>query len=78
MVLANLKGRVAWIFEEENFDVDLIVGVKNIKITDLAELSKAAMESYDPEFAAAETGVPARTAATRTQDGFPVAAVRRR
>ncbi len=52
MALANLKGRVAWIFEEENFDVDLIVGVKNIKITDIAELSKAAMESYDPEFAA--------------------------
>ena len=51
MALANLKGRVAWIFEEENFDVDLIVGVKNIKITDIAELSKAAMESYDPAFA---------------------------
>ncbi len=52
MALANLKGRVAWVFEEENFDVDLIVGVKNIKITDIAELAKAAMETYDPAFAA--------------------------
>ena len=51
MALANLKGRVAWIFTEENFDVDLIVGVKNIKITDINELAKAAMEAYDPDFA---------------------------
>jgi 3-isopropylmalate/(R)-2-methylmalate dehydratase small subunit len=51
MGLANLRGRVAWIFEEENFDVDLIVGVKNIKITDVAELAKLAMETYDPAFA---------------------------
>jgi 3-isopropylmalate/(R)-2-methylmalate dehydratase small subunit len=51
MGLANLRGRVAWVFEEENFDVDLIVGVKNIKITDIAELAKAAMETYDPAFA---------------------------
>lgn len=51
MALADLKGRVAWIFAEENFDVDLIVGVKNIKITDIAELAKAAMEAYDPDFA---------------------------
>ena len=51
MALADLKGRVAWVFAEENFDVDLIVGVKNIKITDIAELAKAAMEAYDPDFA---------------------------
>jgi len=29
-MLKNLRGRVAFIFEEENFDVDQIVGVKNI------------------------------------------------
>lgn len=52
MALADLKGRVAWVFAEESFDVDLIVGVKNIKITDIAELAKAAMEAYDPDFAA--------------------------
>jgi 3-isopropylmalate/(R)-2-methylmalate dehydratase small subunit len=52
MPLANLRGRVAWIFEEENFDVDQIVGVKNIKITNVAELATLAMTSFDPDFAA--------------------------
>lgn len=51
MALEPIRGRVAWIFTEENFDVDQIVGVKNIKITDVAELSKLAMTSYDPDFA---------------------------
>jgi 3-isopropylmalate/(R)-2-methylmalate dehydratase small subunit len=51
MSLANLRGRVAWIFTEENFDVDQIVGVKNIKITDVAGLAGLAMKSYDPDFA---------------------------
>ncbi len=51
MALEPIHGRVAWIFTEENFDVDQIVGVKNIKITDVAELSKLAMQGYDPEFA---------------------------
>ena len=51
MALEPICGRVAWIFTEENFDVDQIVGVKNIKITDVGELSKLAMTSYDPEFA---------------------------
>lgn len=51
MALEPIRGRVAWIFTEENFDVDQIVGVKNIKITDVAELSKLAMRSYDPDFA---------------------------
>ncbi len=51
MALEPIRGRVAWIFTEENFDVDQIVGVKNIKITDVAELSKLAMTSYDPAFA---------------------------
>ena len=51
MALEPIRGRVAWIFTEENFDVDQIVGVKNIKITDVAELSKLAMGAYDPDFA---------------------------
>ena len=50
--LPNLHGRVAFIFEEEDFDVDQIVGVKNIKIQDIEELSAAAMQSYDPDFRA--------------------------
>ncbi len=52
MSLATLRGRVAWIFDEENFDVDQIVGVKNIKITNVEELSKLAMRGYDADFAA--------------------------
>ena len=51
MALEPIRGRVAWIFTEENFDVDQIVGVKNIKITDVADLAKLAMHSYDPDFA---------------------------
>ena len=53
MTLQNLRGRVAFIFDEPDFDVDQIVGVKNIKITDIDELAKAAMQSYDPDFATA-------------------------
>jgi len=50
MPLQNLRGRVAFMFDEIDFDVDQIVGVKNMKTTDIAELGKAAMQSYDPEF----------------------------
>jgi 3-isopropylmalate/(R)-2-methylmalate dehydratase small subunit len=48
--LPNLKGRVAFVFEERDFDVDQIIGVKNIKIQDVAELAALAMQSYDPDF----------------------------
>ncbi|MEQ8896220.1 MAG: hypothetical protein RID23_03955 [Roseovarius sp.] len=51
MTLPNLKGRVAWIFEDEDFDVDQIVGVKNIKIKDPDELAKLCMAAEDPNFA---------------------------
>lgn len=51
MELKNLRGRIAFIFEDEDFDVDQIVGVKNIKITDINELAAVAMSSYDPDFA---------------------------
>lgn len=51
MALKNLRGRVAFIFAEIDFDVDQIVGVKNIKIQDVAELAKVAMQAYDPDFA---------------------------
>lgn len=51
MTMKNLRGRVAFKFEEIDFDVDQIVGVKNIKTTHIDELAKAAMQEYDPEFA---------------------------
>ena len=44
-----LKGRVAWIFED-NFDVDLIVGIKNIANTDMQKLLADVMQSYDKDF----------------------------
>ncbi len=50
MALTNLRGRVAYKFEETDFDVDQIVGVKNIKITDINELAQLAMSHYDPDF----------------------------
>lgn len=50
MTLPVLSGRVAWIFSQENFDVDQIVGVKNIKITDIDELAALAMQPFDPDF----------------------------
>ncbi len=51
MGLHNLRGRVAWIFEDADFDVDQIVGVKNIKIKDPAELAKLCMAAEEPDFA---------------------------
>lgn len=50
-MLNILRGRVAFVFDEDDFDVDQIVGVKNIKIQDIEELAAAAMQSYDPDFA---------------------------
>ena len=52
MSLKNLQGRVAWVFEEDDYDIDLIVGVSNIKITDLNELAALVMADRDPGFAA--------------------------
>jgi len=52
MSLRNLRGRVAWVFDEDDFDIDLIIGVRNIKITDLDELAALAMADRAPGFAA--------------------------
>ncbi|MDM0021224.1 LeuD/DmdB family oxidoreductase small subunit [Variovorax saccharolyticus] len=51
MSLVNLRGRAAWVFEEDDYDIDLIVGVRNIKITDVKELAALAMADYVPDFA---------------------------
>lgn len=48
--MQNLRGRIAFIFDEIDFDIDQIVGVKNIKIQDVEELASVAMQSYDPDF----------------------------
>ena len=51
MSLSNLRGRVAWVFDEDDFDIDLIIGVSNIKITDLNQLAALAMADKAPGFA---------------------------
>jgi 3-isopropylmalate/(R)-2-methylmalate dehydratase small subunit len=52
MSLPHLRGRVAWVFDEEDYDIDLIVGVGNIKITDVKQLAALALADRDPHFAA--------------------------
>jgi 3-isopropylmalate/(R)-2-methylmalate dehydratase small subunit len=52
MSLAPLRGRVAWVFDEDDYDIDLIVGVRNIKITDVKELAALALADREPGFAA--------------------------
>jgi 3-isopropylmalate/(R)-2-methylmalate dehydratase small subunit len=51
MSLVNLHGRAAWVFEKDDYDIDLIIGVRNIKITDVKELAALAMSDYVPDFA---------------------------
>jgi len=50
-MLPIISGRAAWVFTEHNFDIDLIVGVDNIKIKDVERLKEVCMKDYDPEFA---------------------------
>ena len=52
MPLSNLSGRVAWVFDEDDYDIDRIIGVRNIKITDVQELARLAMSDVSPGFAA--------------------------
>ena len=44
------EGKVAWVFPD-NFDVDQIMGVQNLREGDLDKLMPACMRSYDPDFA---------------------------
>jgi 3-isopropylmalate/(R)-2-methylmalate dehydratase small subunit len=49
VVPAIFKSRVAWIFGDD-FDIDLVIGVKNIKSYDPAHLESVCMTAYDPNF----------------------------
>jgi 3-isopropylmalate/(R)-2-methylmalate dehydratase small subunit len=53
MKLKNLRGRVAFAFAEDDYDVDQIVGVRNIRIQDRDELQRIVMKSIDPDFVTA-------------------------
>ena len=44
-----LRGRVAWIFGDD-FDVDLIMGVENIKYYDADHLRSVCMKAFEPDF----------------------------
>lgn len=48
--LPAIRGRVAYIFDEPNFDIDQIVGIENIKLQDLDALTKVVMKRFDPDF----------------------------
>lgn len=53
MRLPDVHGRVAYIFDQVEFDVDQIIGVENVKLQDLDELARIAMRTYDPDFVTA-------------------------
>ncbi|MBD5831136.1 3-isopropylmalate dehydratase [Janibacter melonis] len=44
------SGRVAWVFGDD-FDIDLVIGVENIKYYDPDKLRSVLMQAYDPTFA---------------------------
>lgn len=44
-----IEGRVAWVFGDD-FDVDLVIGVENIKTYDADELRAVTMKAYDESF----------------------------
>lgn len=44
-----ITGKVAWIFGDD-FDIDLVVGVANIKSYDPVHLRSVCMSAYDPDF----------------------------
>jgi 3-isopropylmalate/(R)-2-methylmalate dehydratase small subunit len=51
MTLEPMRGRVAFIFAEDNFDVDRIVGPENIAVQDHDRLAAIAKQRLDEEFA---------------------------
>lgn len=49
MNLPAMHGRVAWVFEDD-FDIDQIIGVANLKVHDVEALADLAMARFDPDF----------------------------
>lgn len=45
-----IRGRVAWVFDDD-FDIDLVIGVENIKSYDADFLRSKVMQAYDTGFA---------------------------
>lgn len=49
-MLPVVAGRAAWKFSEENFDIDNIIGVENIKVKDIEILKQVCMVHYEEDF----------------------------
>lgn len=47
--LPRFCSRAAWIFGDD-FDIDQIIGVANLKVHDIEELASLAMSAFDPNF----------------------------
>lgn len=52
MALQNLKGRAALVLAEDDFDVDQITGIANLKLSDPVALAALATQWCGPDFAA--------------------------
>ena len=50
MKMPTVDGRVAWLFAEDNFDIDRIIGVENISNTDIDALGALAMKPFEADF----------------------------
>ncbi|AFK53486.1 3-isopropylmalate dehydratase [Tistrella mobilis] len=50
MSLPDLRGRAVWVFREDDYDIDRIIGVENIKITDIDALAALVMKDDEPGF----------------------------
>jgi len=46
----QLKGRAIWVFDESHYDIDRVIGIENIKETNMDNLVKVCMASYEPDF----------------------------
>ena len=49
-MMPPLKGRAAFIFKEENFDVDRILGFEAMRAHDVDAMRASAMREFDPTF----------------------------
>lgn len=49
-MLPEINGKIAYIYEESDFDADLICGLDNYTVTDPQRLKELCMEDVDPHF----------------------------
>jgi 3-isopropylmalate/(R)-2-methylmalate dehydratase small subunit len=45
-----LKGRVIWVFDEAHYDIDRVIGIENIKETNMDNLVRVCMKTYETDF----------------------------